>query len=242
MAKSSKIIKSLKDLDGPIPTDEAPEIKNIITSAGIAVFPHLNSPSMPNIEGYDKGPRYSTLLRLKTDDQATQDLIELIDAVQKANIANSIKENGKSKSKDSGHVGYTEEYERDEDNKETEDLTGYTLFNFRLDAEVFSKRKNKTYKFSPALFDSNLQPTTVEIGGGSEIRIIFDARGWWNTSLGCGVKLTLRKVQVIQARQGGGRDETAEGFDVVEDGFVEQGSGFEDGTESGSGSDGASDY
>lgn len=202
-----------------------------MTPRGVAVFPRLNTPEIPPYDGYTGPALYTTSLRIKTED--CEQLRQEIDALFDENFESAKEEHGVRKCTEADTRGYEAEYGRDSEGNETDTLTGYTVFKFKLPSEVTRKRDGAVRTFRPALFDAKLNPTEAEIGGGSELKVKFEARGWImkGTKYNCGVKLSLKAVQVltlVAPSGGGGADsngfEKEDGFDASEEsgGFIDE--------------------
>jgi len=107
--------------------------------------------------------------------------------------------------------------------KETEtkiEKPGFIDFKFKMKAKVTS-RSGKSWEQRPALFDARLTPLPADadpIGGGSKIRISIEVYAWYSASLGFGLTLRPKAVQVIELKTYSGSDGN-HGFEA-EDGFT----------------------
>ena len=200
-----------------------------VTPRGSAMFPRLNTPEVPPYDGYQGPPLYSVNLRVKDEEAAA--LKQQIDDLFEQNLAAWKSEKGDRKVRPADTRGYEAEYERDDDGNETDELTGYTVFKFKLPAQITSRKTGKTFDLKPSLFDSKGHATTVEVTGGSTIKVKFEARGWYMpaTKL-AGVKLSVDAAQIIKLASHGGDRGSFDGFDVEDDGFdaTEESGGFVD--------------
>lgn len=210
---------------------DLPPTFSCVSPRGTAMFPRLNTPEIPPYEGYDGPPLYSVTLRVPDEDAA--DLRQKIDDLFDENLAGWKEEKGARKVKAADTRGYEPEYARDDEGNETDELTGFTLFKFKLPSVVTSRKTGKSYDLKPALYDAKGHPMTEEITGGSTIKVKLEARGWYmgGTKM-AGVKLSVDAVQVLKLAQGGGSRGTFDGFDVEDDGFdaTEKSDGFQDET------------
>ena len=99
--------------------------------------------------------------------------------------------------------------ETDRDGEET----GNILFNCKVPAETKDGRPRPR----PGLFDASGKAMDEAIGGGSSINVSIEPYVWFNDSLGAGLRLTLRGVQVLELRHGGGASTASScGFESVE--------------------------
>lgn len=81
----------------------------------------------------------------------------------------------------------------------------------------------KRIDLKPATVDASGQPTNVEVWSGSIIKVALDVAPFYNGSLGAGLSLRLKGVQVIELRTRGSRDGASLGFGQ-ESGFGNDGS------------------
>jgi hypothetical protein len=178
-----------------------------VTPKGTAVWPHLNTPDTKFVtEG-----EYHTKLRIPADE--AQPLIEQLEDIRKAYLAEAIRKDPKVK-----QFKMADLYEEEVDDQG--DLTGNYLFKFKQKA-VINTRAGTTLNMKVALFDSQKKPTDVSIGGGSVIRVAATAIGYAMPSTKMvGLSLRPSAIQIIELSGGAGA-----GADVfaVEDGFVGDG-------------------
>ena len=117
---------------------------------------------------------------------------------------------------------------------------------FKLNAVGKNSKTGETWKNTVKLFDAKGKPTKVKVGGGSRIRVSAEINPYYTPTIGAGVSLRLKAVQIEELMQGG--DATSYGFDEIEDGFDASEHEDEDlettSTEEGSneGDDGDEDY
>lgn len=150
-----------------------------VTPEGRAVYPHLNEPDTQ----FDADGTFSTKLAIPTEHAG--DLVEKLEEFAEDSYKGHCKEQRKPKLKRHDHP-WDEEYDRDGN------PTGNILFKFKMRA------KTRTgIEMRPILVDAKKQPMTDNIGSGSKLKIAFEARGWFVPSLGAGITLRLRGVQVI---------------------------------------------
>lgn len=180
----------------------------ITTPVGKAIWPHLNTPDTT----FEKdGGIYAVTLRLPKSEASN--LIEEITKVYKDNIKNLEKEKGKKPKPASMPVKDSE----DEDGNPT----GEVDIKFKLKA--VGKSGSDTWEQRPALFDSTGKPLTEVVGGGSTIKVGAEIIPYFTASVGAGVTLRLKAVQVIElVEYSTGGDFNAWSFEK-EDGFVSKG-------------------
>ena len=176
---------------------------------GIAVFPRLNEPDTK----FDAAGVYSTRLRMTAD--AAAPLLSRLEKMQEAAVAEAQAE---KKGKRVKQQDLPIEPELDEDGNET----GNFILKAKMKASGVSKKTGKPWSRKFPLFDSNGQPTNVNVGGGSEIVIAFEPSAYNSASIGVGVTLRLEAAQVIRVA-GMGQSSGNFGFAAVEGGFVDEG-------------------
>lgn len=178
------------------------------TPKGEAKFCHLVKPSTKfNPDGV-----YDLTLLLEGQDAA--DLIAVIDKI--------IDENRAEIQKDPKYKKRLKEcdppYKDDLDKEGNE--TGKTSFKFTQKAQATSKKTGEVITFHPALYDSKrnvIHPK--DVGFGSTVKVAFEPYGFNSPSLGAGVSLRLKGVQILDLQSGGLTAEAC-GFSD-EDGYTE---------------------
>ena len=97
--------------------------------------------------------------------------------------------------------------------------TGEKFLRFKMNTEILTK-KGTIWNPKPALYDAKKAPATVKyVGGGSIIRIKFEAKPYaMDSSKEFGLSLRPLSVQIIEL-QGGDGGADANGFDEEEGGF-----------------------
>lgn len=189
--------------------------QNITTPKGVAIFPKLNEPD----RRFKAEGEYKVTLRLP--DAEAKPMIERINAIRKEAYNEECKKNGNKKLKLAA-VPWAPATNWDKETESKVDLPGFTDFKFTLKAQVTTKA-GKSWEQRPALFDAKLNPIPEDsdpIGGGSVIRVNAEVYPWYTASLGFGISLRCRGVQVIELKTyGGSKDATAFGFSA-EDGFA----------------------
>jgi len=110
-----------------------------------------------------------------------------------------------------------------------QDSEGTWMIRAKQPAKVTSK-DGKSYDFSIKVFDAQGKLVTSEdlkIGNGSVLKMAVEPRTWFNPSLGFGITLGLRAVQIIELVEytGGSADF---GFGTEEGSFVAGGESFDD--------------
>ena len=184
--------------------------KSITTPTGIAIWPKLNEPDTRwKAEG-----EYSVNLRLSAEDSAK--LIKMIEEYADNAYSQFCTQQGKNKLKRHG-MPWTEV--TDESGEETGEID----FKFKLKAKV-ETRQGEVFTQKVGLFDSNGDPMSDPVGGGSKIRVAGEINPWFTASLGFGVSLWIRAAQVIDLIEPkGGGSAKSFGFSSVEGGFTTSG-------------------
>lgn len=169
---------------------------------GIARYPYLNTPDTKfNPEG-----DYKVTLVLDNNDETSRFIASLYEVLEQA-IAQAKKDNPGKKIK-VATLPINDEAEE-----------GKTYINFKLKANV-TPRNGAPFSQKPALFDTKGNPINEEIGDGSTIRVAFEASSFYTATVGAGLTLRLKAVQVLSLVP---IDETSFslfGF-VQEDGYVD---------------------
>ena len=168
---------------------------------GKAVWPHLNEPDTFHS---DDGT-YQTGVSLPITE--AQPLIDKFTKFFDEGYKALCDERKKASLKKYPGMPWVEE--TDQDDKPT----GNIIFKTKIPAKTAKGTEQR-----PILVDSKGQPMTEVIGGGSKIKASVAPYVWFNSSLGAGLRLTLRGVQVLELQQGRASSASDCGFDV-EEGF-----------------------
>lgn len=201
-----------------------------VTVQGEAVFPHLNKPDTKfNADG-----EFSVKLALAEEDAAP--LRATIDGLMQQALKDAetdIRETAKTKAGADRKVAelklasapYKPELDRD-----TEEETGRTLFNFKRMAIFRRASDGEVFKFTVDLFDAKRTalPKDVHVGFGSTIRVAYMARPFFKAAVGAGVSLRLEAVQVLELKQRGSKSASSHGFDE-EEGYQAPAAAFDEG-------------
>lgn len=102
--------------------------------------------------------------------------------------------------------------------------TGNYEFHYKMKAKVESKKTGKTFEMKPAVFDAAknaIDPSVQKVGGGSICRVAAEVMPYYTALAGCGVSLRLKGVQVIERREWGGPSADSCGFDMEDEGELE---------------------
>lgn len=183
---------------------------------GIARYPYLNTPDTKfNPEG-----DYKVTLVLDNNDE-TSALVATLNAIHEEAIAKAKQDNPGKKIK-IATLPINDEAEE-----------GKTYISFKLRANV-TPRNGSPFSQKPALVDAGGSPMTKSIFGGSVIKVAFEASSFYTATVGAGLTLRLKAVQVIElAAKGAGGDF---GFEAVEgykdDGIAEVAAPFSDALDS----------
>jgi hypothetical protein len=188
---------------------------SVTSPKGTAIWPRLNEPDRK----FQPEGVYSVRLRL--EENAASDfqskLQRIADDLYKAEC---IKQGKKTLKRAPLPWGPATDY--DKENETRVEIEGELEFKFSMKAEV-TTRAGKKWSQRPALFDAKLHPMPEDseiIGGGSIIRVSAEIYPWYTASLGFGISLRPRAVQVIELRSGGATSNPAAlGFEE-EDGYT----------------------
>ena len=173
----------------------------LVTPEGKAVYPHLNEPDTE----FDKDGNYSTKLSVAAEHAG--ELLSKLEEFSEESYKVHCKEQKKPKLKRHDNP-WDEEYDHDGQS------TGNILFKFKMRAKTKSG-----IELRPVLVDAKKQPMCNPIGSGSKMKIAFEARSWFVPSLGVGMTLRLRGVQILDLVEwSAGTSASALGFDE-ESGF-----------------------
>lgn len=172
---------------------------NIVTPKGVLVYPHLNKADTK----FDKDGVWRASLRLTKKD--AEGLIKSITNEIEANVAT---ENAKrNKEVKVANPPYTVEEEGD------------VVFNFKLKAAGI-RNTGERWSQKPVLYDSKgnlFDPKNKIIWGGTEAKVAYQIFPYFVGSIGAGVSLRLKAVQILNLVTGGA-DASSFGF-KEEEGF-----------------------
>ena len=182
----------------------ANDFQNMVTPAGVAVYPHLTTPDTK----FDANGVYKVSLSLTEEEAAP--LIEKVEEVQEE--ATGMIPPGKRQK-------FSEPPYYDEMDDQGQP-TGRVIFKFKMKAKVNTK-DGRTLEMSPKLFDSEgtLMTDVESIWGGSVLRISADMSPFYVAAVGAGVSLRLKAVQIIDLKTGGGAGAESYGFEATK-GYV----------------------
>ena len=170
--------------------------KTITTPAGIARFPSLNRPDTK----FDDVGVFKVNLEMSTED--AEPFLKQIEALFSEFVADKKRELKKDKLK--LHAA------------PWEDNDGLTQLKLKVKAMGKSK-EGETFSRQPKLFGADGQPLEANVGGGSKIKVAVVPYCWYTASLGAGITLQPKAVQVLDlVTWGDGGSASAYGFDVTE--------------------------
>lgn len=175
---------------------------NITTPKGVLVYPHLNKADTK----FDTHGVWRANLRLTA--QEAQGLMKTIDEAIEANANEQTKIKGK-KVKIANPP-----YSEDED--------GNFVFTFKLKASG-TRANGERWEQKPILYDAKgnvFMPNGKTIWGGTQAKIAFQLSPYFVSSIGAGVSLRLKAVQIIELVTGGA-EASSYGFSE-EEGFVSE--------------------
>ena len=170
--------------------------KTITTPAGIARYPHLNRPDTK----FDDVGVFKVNLELTAEE--AEPFLKEVEALVSEFVAEKKRELKKDKLK--MHAAPWEENDG--------------LVQLKLKVKAMGKGKDgETYSRQPKLFNASGEIITDNIGGGSRIKVAVLPYVWYTASLGAGVTLQPKAIQVLDlVTWGDGGSAAAYGFDVSE--------------------------
>ena len=170
--------------------------KTITTPAGIARFPSLNRPDTK----FSEVGVYKVNLELSAED--AEPFIKQVEAIFSEFLA--VKKAELKKDKLKLHPAPWEEND------------GMVQLKMKVPA-VFKGKDGEPVSRQPKLFNAAGEVITDNIGGCSKIKVAVVPYCWYTASLGAGITLQPKAVQVLdRVTWGDGGSASAYGFDVVE--------------------------
>jgi len=171
---------------------------------GVAVWPWLNEPD----KRFDERGTYTVTLRVG---DGAEDFIRKLNDIYNDGYARQLSEQKKAKLKE-GPMPWSA-YMDDQG-----EPTGLTEFKFKNNAAY--KYEGKMIENRIQIIDSKRNPIVANVGGGSTLRVGFEPYVWFVPSMGVGMSLRLKIVQVLDLVEFGGGNSASEfGFEE-EEGFV----------------------
>jgi len=175
----------------------------ITSPKGTAVYPWVNEPD----RRFDSTGVYTCTLRLDGSDNETKKFIDAIKKVASEHFEVVKRETRKSPKKADLPIKPVVDDEGNE--------TGEIDIKFKLKSQ--GGTGDKTWTQRPSLFDSKGNAMKEKVGGGSILKIGCEISPFYTPTLGVGVTLRLKAVQVLELREFGGS--SAESWFTKEDGF-----------------------
>ena len=164
-------------------------LQKIVSPRGIAVYPWLNSPDTKF------SPDGDYKVTLKVEAEAAAPLIAKLDEVLTNYKAQQVKTNPKV-----GQYSITPPYEMELDDQGN--ATGNYLFKFKQKAKIHTK-DGRVIDMKVALVDASRTPTSVNVGGGSEIKIAATVFPYaMSSNKNIGVSLRPSAVQILSLASG----------------------------------------
>ena len=170
--------------------------KTITTPVGIARYPSLNRPDTK----FDEVGVYKVNLEMSSED--AEPFLKQSEALFSEFVADKKRELKKDKLK--LHAAPWEDND--------------CLTQLKLKVKAMGKNKEgETFSRQPKLFGADGQPLEANVGGGSKIKVAVVPYCWYTASLGAGITLQPKAVQVIDlVTWGDGGSAVSYGFDVSE--------------------------
>jgi hypothetical protein len=185
----------------------------IVTPAGIAIFPHLHAADTK----FDKAGVYSTK-QAQEPSPARDSLVSQLETALAESVAEAKKELNAKKPGSGNKIKQADlPWVEQLDSEGNE--TGNLVFNFKMKASG-KTREGKEFTQNPKLYDAkgNPLPQGTKIGGGSIIKVAFEINKFYTATVGAGVSLRLKAVQVLDLKTWEGGNAASFGFGV-EEGF-----------------------
>ena len=176
----------------------------IISPKGIALSPYLNKPNT----SFNPLGKYEVTLGLDLHEESTREFLEFLKREHANSAAQAQQENKRKKIK-----LFELPIEEDHEN-------GKIRVYFMLFAKI-KPANREAFTQRPALFDAACRPMRKYIGEGSIIRVAFDPVPFYTPTLGAGLTLRFKAVQVISLI-GGSNDGRSFGF-IPEEGYLDDG-------------------
>lgn len=184
------------------------QYEKMVSPAGIAVWPYLNSPDTK----FDNGGAGEYKVSVKLTEDAAQPVIDKLQKILDQYQAEEISQNPKVKQ-------FTPRLPIEEEVDDQGNLTGNWLLKVKQKAQITTA--NGIVDMKVALFDAKRRPTNAEIGGGSTLKVATTIIPYTMPSnKAVGISLRLYAVQVLNLVEGGS-DSDGSMFDV-EDGFSDE--------------------
>lgn len=184
----------------------------VVSPKGTAVWPKLNEPDRK----FQPEGVYTTKLRVSVDD--AQAFIDKLNGMHAEAYRHECVKQGRKTLKQAP-MPWATATDWDSEKEIRVDVDGFIDFKFSMKAKVTTK-VGKSWEQRPAIFDARLSPMPADadhIGGGSLLRISAELYAWYSASLGFGITLRPRAVQVLELKSYTGSGD--HGFEA-EDGFT----------------------
>jgi hypothetical protein len=170
--------------------------KTITTPVGIARYPHLNRPD----KKFSEVGEFKVNLELPSDE--AEPFVKQVEALFAEFVAAKKTELKKDKLK--LHAAPWEEND------------GVIMLRLRVKA-VGKSKEGEEFSRAPKLFNASGEIITDNIGGGSKLKVAVVPYFWYTASLGAGITLQPKAIQVLDlVTWGDGGSASAYGFNVVE--------------------------
>jgi hypothetical protein len=180
--------------------------KSLMQVRGIARYPYLNKPDT----------KFDDCGVFKVDLIITNEVgTPILSRFTKMRLSELTETQKRLKGKKAKEADLPIQPELDEGGNET----GNFILRAKMKASGISKLDGSAWSRQLPLFDAGGKPTSVRIGGGSEIILAIEPKAWSNPKGECSVTCYLDAVQVLSAMSGGGGTASQFGFGVVEGGF-----------------------
>jgi len=185
-----------------------PKFLRLVSPKGVAVYPRLNTPSTK----FKEDGEYS--VKLTTSAKEAEGYLEQIKAVAREFYQEQCSVLKKDKLR-------IHPFPWEEDG-------GNVTIKFANVAKITAKT-GQVYDMKIALLDTKGNPVTDFVGAGSVIKVAAEVKPWYVPSLGVGVSLRLKAVQIIDLKAPSQLVSADQfGFSTEEEGYVSGGESFDD--------------
>lgn len=157
---------------------------------------------------FDENGDFSVCIHVHEDSEEFTYLADIIDKAAAEWFAIAQAKEGKKRLKKANLPGHKEVLDDDEQ------PTGFREFRFKKPAWVKSDKPAQGIN----VFDAGGKPTHIDVGNGSTGKVAFSIKGYYSSSLGCGLSLYPRGIQVLKHVPFGGGASFDDMFEK-EDGF-----------------------
>jgi hypothetical protein len=186
---------------------EKPE--TIVTPSGIAKYPRLNSPDTK----FNAAGDYKITVVLDKADKGVVEFLKRLETEHKAAYQQAVATAKKGKK-----VKAAESPIKPHVNEDGDEVKGKVEISAKMRASG-ERDDGTSWEQRPAIFDASRKTITAKVGGGSKVKVAVELNPYNSPSLGAGLSLRLKAVQVLELVEfNGERSASSYGFSE-EEGF-----------------------